>query len=131
MRKLPTEAELIAASEQLQLAQPDITPYQLVIELSTRVLAAAFPAKSAQIMAGDYHRLVQSFAFDILGASGKPASMWMSQEMQRKHYGGIEALLFGTYPDGIFEHYAKSIGRLDNPPVLDPELAAAEAELGG
>lgn len=127
---LPTEADLIAAAEQIQLAQPDITPYQLVAELCTRVLAAAFPAKSAQILAGDYHRVVQSFAFDILGHNDKPASMWMSEEQQRKHYGGIEALLFGSYPDGIFEHYAKSIGKVDNPPVLDPELAAVEADLG-
>jgi|AGTN01.1.fsa_nt_gi hypothetical protein len=129
--ELPTEAELIAAAEQIQLAQPDISPLQLVLELCTRVLAAAFPAKSASILAGDYHRVVQSFAFDILGANGKPASMWMSEEQQKKHYGGIEALLFGNYPDGIFDHYGKMIGRVDNPPVLDPELAAAEAELGG
>lgn len=127
---LPTEAELIAAAEQIQLAQPEITPYQLVLELCARVLAAAFPAKSAPILAGDYHQVVTSFAFDMLGANNKPASMWMGEEQQRKHYGGVEALLFGSYPDGIFEHYAKSIGKVDNPPELDPELAAVEADLG-
>jgi hypothetical protein len=117
-----SEDDLIGIADELRSRQPDITPLELMTKLSARLLAHHIPDKRDRLLAGDYDRVAMTFAMEMLRANDKPASMFLDEERQRKHYGGIEALLFGNLSEGIFEHYARLLGRSDKPapdPLFD------------
>jgi len=113
------EDDLIGIAEQLKRQRPDIAPLELLTALSARVLAHHIPQKRDALLAGDCDKVAQTFAMEMLRLNDKPASMWLGEDRQEQSYGGIEALLFGKLPDGIFEHYARLLGRSDKP-AYDP-----------
>lgn len=113
-----SEDDLIGIADQLKRQRPDMAPLELLTALSARVLAHHIPEKGDALVAGDCDKVAQTFALEMLRLNDKPASMWLGEDRQQKSYGGIEALLFGSLPEGIFEHYAKLLGRSE--PASDP-----------
>lgn len=107
--RLLSQDELIELQQQLEVAEPDAWPRDTLTRLATHFLAARFPEHAPSFTEGACQRICEGFGLDLLLHHQLPSSLWTTEELQRKTYGGIEATLFTDLPEGVIDFYAKKL----------------------